>query len=191
MKYICWLNIYKGVLWRVAKRLSYIEEARCLKVNIKGVRGSLLILWTQTEDIWNVQFTSFIINFCYMQRRQLLYLNINTAVSSYVCHPPTLVYWWNVGESKMHFSANLSFIFGTQYFIASLCLAYIHSRPEWTTLIWRLYTVSLWWGPPNFTNLSSVNQVIVYGHCVLSSGNSISHHQDCCVSINWKWQYNC
>ena len=23
----------KSVLWRVAKRLSYIEEARCLKVN--------------------------------------------------------------------------------------------------------------------------------------------------------------
>jgi len=23
----------KGVLWKVAKRLSYIEDARCLKVN--------------------------------------------------------------------------------------------------------------------------------------------------------------
>ena len=61
MKYICWLNIQggsnmtgtvtgffthksvpiileppciKSVLWRVAKCLSYIEEARCLKVNI-------------------------------------------------------------------------------------------------------------------------------------------------------------
>ena len=33
MKYICWLNIKKSVLWRVAKRLSYIEDARCLKVN--------------------------------------------------------------------------------------------------------------------------------------------------------------
>jgi hypothetical protein len=25
----------KSVLWRVAKRLSYIEDARCLKVNVK------------------------------------------------------------------------------------------------------------------------------------------------------------
>ena len=36
MKYICWLNIQKSVLWRVSKRLSYIEDARCLKV--KGLR---------------------------------------------------------------------------------------------------------------------------------------------------------
>ena len=34
MKYICWLNIQKCVLWRVAKRLSYTEDARCLKVKI-------------------------------------------------------------------------------------------------------------------------------------------------------------
>jgi len=31
MKYICWLNII-SFLWRVAKRLSYIEDAQCLKV---------------------------------------------------------------------------------------------------------------------------------------------------------------
>ena len=30
IKYICWLNM-KSVLWRVAKRLSYIQDARCLK----------------------------------------------------------------------------------------------------------------------------------------------------------------
>ena len=27
----------KGVLWRVAKRLSYIQDARCLKVNLHRV----------------------------------------------------------------------------------------------------------------------------------------------------------
>jgi len=27
------IKYIKSVLWRVAKRLSYIEEARCLKVN--------------------------------------------------------------------------------------------------------------------------------------------------------------
>jgi len=26
----------KSILWRVAKRLSYIEDARCLKVNKSG-----------------------------------------------------------------------------------------------------------------------------------------------------------
>ena len=29
------IKYIKSVLWRVAKRLSYIEEARCLKVNCK------------------------------------------------------------------------------------------------------------------------------------------------------------
>ena len=39
MKYICSLNIrIKSVLWRVVKRLSYKEEARCLKVKLAGLR---------------------------------------------------------------------------------------------------------------------------------------------------------
>jgi len=29
------IKYVKSVLWRVAKRLSYIEDARCLKVNLK------------------------------------------------------------------------------------------------------------------------------------------------------------
>jgi len=28
------IKYIKSVLWRVAKRLSYIEDARCLKVNV-------------------------------------------------------------------------------------------------------------------------------------------------------------
>ena len=28
------IKYIKSVLWRVAKRLSYIEEAQCLKVNV-------------------------------------------------------------------------------------------------------------------------------------------------------------
>ena len=31
------IKYLKSVLWRVVKRLSYIEEARCLKVNMKRV----------------------------------------------------------------------------------------------------------------------------------------------------------
>ena len=30
------LKYVKSVLWRVAKRLSYIEDARCPKVNVDG-----------------------------------------------------------------------------------------------------------------------------------------------------------
>ena len=32
MKYICLIKHIKSVLWRVVKRLSYIQDARCLKV---------------------------------------------------------------------------------------------------------------------------------------------------------------
>jgi hypothetical protein len=30
------IKYIKSVLWRVAKRLSYIEDARCLKVKVEG-----------------------------------------------------------------------------------------------------------------------------------------------------------
>jgi len=43
------IKYIKSVLWRVAKCLSYIEEARCLKV--KGFRGcnlQKLLLWIKT-----------------------------------------------------------------------------------------------------------------------------------------------
>jgi len=33
------IKYIKSVLWRVAKRLSYIEEARCLKVNVYSQRA--------------------------------------------------------------------------------------------------------------------------------------------------------
>jgi len=35
------IKYIKSILWRVAKRLSYIEEARCLKVNQLGFRSLL------------------------------------------------------------------------------------------------------------------------------------------------------
>ena len=37
MKYICLIKYIKSVLWRVAKRLSRIEDPRCLKVNPVGL----------------------------------------------------------------------------------------------------------------------------------------------------------
>jgi len=44
MKYVYLLIKYtKSVLWRVAKRLSYLEEARCLKVN--EVLRSITLRW--------------------------------------------------------------------------------------------------------------------------------------------------
>ena len=36
----------KSVLWRIAKRLSYIEDARCLKVDISiNINKRSLPLW--------------------------------------------------------------------------------------------------------------------------------------------------
>jgi len=37
MKYILLIKYIKSVLWRVANCLSYIEEARCLKVKQRRV----------------------------------------------------------------------------------------------------------------------------------------------------------
>jgi len=37
------IKYIKSVLWRVAKRLSYIEDARCLKVNYEIDTNSIAI----------------------------------------------------------------------------------------------------------------------------------------------------
>ena len=48
------IKYIKSVLWRVAKRLSYMQDARCLKVNFSKFRASrlatpfTLILLTET-----------------------------------------------------------------------------------------------------------------------------------------------
>jgi len=40
----------KGVLWKLAKRLSYIEDARCLKVNLAGRPIPVKVLiWTRVR----------------------------------------------------------------------------------------------------------------------------------------------
>jgi len=186
------------ILYRLIYIYIYIHtyiRLHSLKVviNSTGVRASLLILLTQ---IWKAQFTLFITKFCHMQRTQLLCLNINIALSvvrRQVCHPRTLVYWWNVGESKLHFSANLSFIFDTQYFIASLCLAYIRSRPEWTALMWRLYL-------QHSVTLTGSTEFHKFDLCKRSHGGMAIVYvvqeipfpiTRTCVSISWKWQHNC
>jgi len=47
------IKYIKSVIWRAAKRLSYIEEARCLKVNIKQKSTSLA-----TADLRNTLFAT-------------------------------------------------------------------------------------------------------------------------------------
>jgi len=44
------IKYIKSVLWRVVKRLSYIEDARCLKVKPGALRGS--------SDLWKRPTTS-------------------------------------------------------------------------------------------------------------------------------------
>jgi len=40
------IKYVKSVLWRVAKCLSYIEEARCLKVNVATLRKDVIAVST-------------------------------------------------------------------------------------------------------------------------------------------------
>jgi len=46
------IKYIKGVLWKVAKCLSYIEEARCLKVNDIKLEGIDWIKLVQDRDKW-------------------------------------------------------------------------------------------------------------------------------------------
>jgi len=41
------IKYIKSVLWRVAKRLSYIEDARCPKVKHSSLRQMLATQWEQ------------------------------------------------------------------------------------------------------------------------------------------------
>ena len=41
----------KSVLWRAAKRLSYIEDARCLKVNLSVGRGIMSGCYRSTRNV--------------------------------------------------------------------------------------------------------------------------------------------
>ena len=58
------IKYIKSVLWRVAKRLSYIEEVRCLKV--KQVRRDILWLNVTIHDKSELYMTI---------RQNLLYFN--------------------------------------------------------------------------------------------------------------------
>ena len=63
MKYICWSNILKNVLWRAAKRLSYIEDARCLKV-----KGQWFLYVPPSLTLQDSTFCSQSVWFCVVLR---------------------------------------------------------------------------------------------------------------------------
>jgi len=48
MKYIFLIKYIKSVLWRVAKRLSFIQNARCLKVKQVSLKAH-----TYSRMTWN------------------------------------------------------------------------------------------------------------------------------------------
>jgi len=50
------IKYIKSVLWRVAKRLSYIEEARCLKVNIGHNKYITKTMHYNVYDVFYSQF---------------------------------------------------------------------------------------------------------------------------------------
>jgi len=55
------IKYIKSDIWRVAKRLSYIEEARCLKVNIVL---QLSVKETETHLVVKYEFGSDILSHC-------------------------------------------------------------------------------------------------------------------------------
>jgi len=84
MKYICWLHIHiKSVLWRVAKRLSYKEDARCLKVNKNYAR---CLPWLRFQQIDMIR--SKIFNFCCFPA--LIFFYIHGSV-----HPDSILIRYN------------------------------------------------------------------------------------------------
>ena len=68
------IKYIKSVLWRVAKRLSYIEEARCLKVNV----GSNFKYSSECELEWWVVNVQIIrhwlcsLKFCGVKRNETI-----------------------------------------------------------------------------------------------------------------------
>jgi len=55
------IKYIKSVLWRVAKRLSYIEEARCLKVNyqVMHAHGCLTPNDSDLRSLYALHFVVF------------------------------------------------------------------------------------------------------------------------------------
>ena len=43
----------KGILWKVAKRLSYIEEARCLKVRDVPINDLSIKYFLKRSTAWS------------------------------------------------------------------------------------------------------------------------------------------
>jgi hypothetical protein len=56
------IKYIKSVLWRVAKRLSYMEDARFLKVREDRHSATILIILALVFHIWNTQINCNIIN---------------------------------------------------------------------------------------------------------------------------------
>ena len=79
------IKYIKCVLWRVAKRLSYTEDARCLKVNIMSVRPSLR----------NATYTKFIIHMSVRKQFLLFFISLYLQVWCVKIHVTLLQYrWW-------------------------------------------------------------------------------------------------
>ena len=83
---ICLLIKYiKSVLWRLAKCLSYIAEARCLKVNVNNIQWT--VLWM---DLLGMNFgmngRNMLVMKCGPQCKCMKYVTIQIGVSLIIKH---------------------------------------------------------------------------------------------------------
>ena len=59
------IKYIKSVLWRIAKRLSYIEDARCLKVNTLRPQYTASKQWYAAADNERLSFILNVSKYCY------------------------------------------------------------------------------------------------------------------------------
>jgi hypothetical protein len=72
MKYIFLIKYIKSVLWRVAKHLSYIQDARCLKVkgvDVAAYSRSLDVSCTDTIGISTLEEVSLVCTCMVLDRK--------------------------------------------------------------------------------------------------------------------------
>jgi len=86
------IKYIKSVLWRVAKCLSYIEEARCLKVNSVHCHQNLIFFPTQNQNY-------FLTPFLFKAFFKLSYpLRLNLPNYLFYVRVPSVVVWFYISN---------------------------------------------------------------------------------------------
>jgi len=128
------IKYIKSVLWRVAKRLSYIEDARCLKVNFFSVFQSFLLHSRLSRiDImmcFEPGALTLLFLFTIKPKHTLLYdINVSYSNSLAACNCPIncpIKRGW--GYVKTQLIGSLVYCVYGDYMFRPLCWAIIRSQ---------------------------------------------------------------